>query len=295
MNLDRILLRRACVSAAAAALSAGCATARLASGWARSAVIANGSVDDWVDKYASSTMKGGLQLTVANDDDRLYAMARFRANDERWVHATSHGGMTLRVAGPGKRVLSFRLPRGPERAPGERPGWSADSMPGKTGDSPTERPRQTWRGTVPVFPAEFVDKLVVTDVDKNVVPVDPEGSQGPAAGFSSDNGMCTYEFSVPLRDSAVGRYSLGAGVGTGLNLTVTAGPGAAQGEITRGEMQRDGGQPQGGGPGREEMPGSRRGFGRGGPGRGGPQGGPPGGHAVASPSVSIALRLAAAP
>ena len=84
-------------------------------------------------------MKDGLQLSVANDAERLYVMARFRANDAAWSRAAAMGGLTLRVTGPGKRTMSFRLPEGPERAPGQRPGWAADSaqaeMIGKTGDS----------------------------------------------------------------------------------------------------------------------------------------------------------------
>jgi hypothetical protein len=270
--------------ASATALVAGCATARLASGWAPGPVTANGLADEWSDKQASSTMKDGLQLTVANDAERLYVMAKFRANDPQWSRAASRGGLTVTVTGPRKRTMSFRLPEGPERVDhGQRPGWSADSAQG-------EMPRRTKR----VW-AEFDGTLVVTDFDKNAIPVAPDGSQGPAAGFSSENGMCVYEFSIPLNDSAVGHYSLGASAGTGLNLTVTAGPSATQREAMRGEMQREGGPPQGGGgPGDGGMPCRRGGVGNGGPGHGGPQGGRPGGQAAASPSISIAVRLAAA-
>ena len=278
----------AVLAAAVAALAAGCATARVASGWAPTAVAANGSADDWADKQVCSTMKDGLQLTVANDAERLYVMAKFRANDPQWSRAASRGGLTLRVSGPRKRTMSFRLPRGPERIDrGQGPGWSAATaqveMIGKTGDSPSERLRRTRRGTVPVFPAEFEGKLVVTDFDKNVVPVPTDGSQGPAAGFSSENEMCVYEFSVPLRDTSSGHYSLDAGAGAGLNLTVTAGTGAAQREAMRGEMQPGGGPPPGGrGPGNGGMPGGR--------------GGPAGGHAeMANPSVTVAVRLATIP
>jgi hypothetical protein len=104
------------------------------------------------------------------------------------------------------------------------------------------------------------------------------GSHGPAAGFFSENGMCVYEFSIPLQDSAFGHYSLGAGAGTGLNLTVTAGPSA---EMRR-AMQE------------QTRPHGRGGIG-GGAGPGGPRRGPPGGQAIATPSVSVALRLAVGP
>lgn len=281
---------------AAAALVAGCATARVASGWAPSAVVANGTTDDWADKQVCSEMKGGLRLSVANDADRLYVMAEFRANDPQWSRAASRGGLTLQVVGPGKRTMSFRLPEGPGRTPGRGPGWSGDStqaeMSGKTGDSPSGRLRPTRRGTVPVFPAEFEGKLAVTDVDKNVIPVNPDGSQGPAAGFSSNNGMCIYEFSVPLRDSAPGHYSLGTGAGVGLNLTVTAGPSAEMRRAMQ-EQMRPQGSPGGGGFG-GGGPRGQGGF-DGGPGHGDHQGGMHGGQEAASPSLSIAVRLAAGP
>jgi hypothetical protein len=298
----RIHFRRmAVLGTAAAALAAGCATARLASGWAPSSVTANGLADEWSDKQACTTMKDGLQLTVANDAERLYVMAKFRANDPQWSRATSHGGMTLRVVGPGKRVMGFRLPGEPERAPG--PSWQArsgdarDTIRNSRADLAAEA-HVGQHGHVPApMWAELEGKLVVTDVDKLDIPVVPDGSQGPAAGFSSVNGMCIYEFSIPLNDSALGHYSLGAGVGTGLNLTVTAGPGAAQREAIRGEMARGGGPPQGdGGPGNGGMPGGRGGFGGGGPSRGRPQGGPAVGHTeMANPSVSVAVRLAVEP
>ena len=275
----------AVLAVALAALAAGCATARLASGWAPSAVTANGSADDWTDKQVCSTMKDGLQLSVANDAERLYVMAKFRANDPHWSRAASRGGLTLRVAGPRKRTMIFRLPQGPERVPDQRRGWTGDTA--ETQMSPRMNPM--W--------AELEGKLVVTDFDKNVVPVDPEGSQGPAAGFSSENGMCVYEFSVPLQDTALGHYSLGAGVGTGLNLTVTAGPDAEMRQAMH-EM-RSQGSPEGGGGfggGGQRGMGGRGGFGGGGPGRGRPQGGPPGGHTeTANPSVSVAVRLAIEP
>ena len=278
-------LRLMAVSAAAAmALVAGCATARVASGWAPTSVVANGSVDDWADKQVCSTMKDGLQLSVANDAECLYVMAKFRANDPQWSRAASRGGLTLRVVGPNKRTMSFRLPEGPERAQGQRPGWSADSALGET-----PRPAN------PMW-AEFEGKLVVTDVDKNVIPVNPDGSQGPAAGFSSENGMCVYEFSVPLRDTTLGHYSLRAGAGAGLNLTVTAGPSAEMRQAMQ-EM-RSQGSPEGGGGfggGGQRGMGGHGGFG-GGPGRGGPQGGPPGRHTeTANPSVEVAVRLAVEP
>lgn len=277
----------AVLAAAAAALVAGCATARVASGWAPSAVVADGSADDWADKQVCSTMKDGLQLSVANDAERLYVIAKFRANDPQWSRAASRGGLTLTVTGPRKRTMSFRLPKGPERAQGQRPGWSADS-------AQAEMPRRM----NPMW-AEFEGKLAVTDFDKNVVPVDPDGSQGPAAGFSSDNGMCIYEFSVPLQDTSLGHYSLGAGVGTGLNLTVTAGPDAEMRQAMQ-EM-RSQGTPEGGGGfggGGPRGMGGRGGFG-GGNGGGGSHGGYGGGHGgqseAANPSVSIAVRLAAGP
>ena len=100
-------------------------------------------------------------------------------------------------------------------------------------------------------------------------------------------------FSVPLQDTFLGHYARGAGVGTGLNLTVTAGPGAEMRRAMQEMRSRgspDGGEDFGGGGPRRGL-GGRGGFGGGGPGRGGP----PAGQTAASTSVSVVARLAAAP
>jgi len=271
------------IAAAVAATISGCATARLASNWAPSAVLANGNAADWADKQAWSRMKDGLQLSVANDAGRLYVMAKFRANDPQWSRAAAMGGVMLRVVGPGKKTMSFRLPKGPEPSPRRGgPGWAPVAAP---------------EGTPPRMEqmrAELEGKLVVTDIDKNDIPVPADGSQGPAAGFSDENGMCVYEFSVPLRDTAFGHYSLGANAGAGLNLTVTAGLSSDQRREMREQMGLPGGRPEGGEGPAGGFGGGERGRG-GGPGRGGPQGGPPGGQSVGNPALSIAVRLATAP
>ncbi|HTW90746.1 MAG TPA: hypothetical protein VMH22_03475 [bacterium] len=286
MNHATMKSRLSVVIVAVAALAAGCSTAWLASGWAPSPIVANGSADDWAGKQVLSTMNNGLQLSVANDAERLYVMAKFRANDPQWSRAAGRGGLTLRVVGPGKRTMSFRLPKGPERAQGQHPGWSADSAQAEM----PQRMNPAW--------AELAGKLVVTDVDKNIVPVEPDGSAGPAAGFSDDNGMCMYEFSVPLKDTAVGHYSLRAGAKDGLNLTVTAGPDAETRQAMqemRSQDKSEGGDFGGGGYG-----GGGRGFGGhggygGGSGHSGSQGGWHGGEQASNPSVSVAVRLAVAP
>ena len=103
MNLHVVPVcsRLIAVLVVAAAVVAGCAAARLASGWAPTAVAANGSPDDWGDKQICSTMKDGLQLSVANDAERVYVLAKFRANDPKWSSAASRGGLSLRVVDPG--------------------------------------------------------------------------------------------------------------------------------------------------------------------------------------------------
>lgn len=124
--------------------------------------------------------------------------------------------------------------------------------------------------------------------------VPPDGAQGPAAGFSKENGMCVYEFSIPLQDSAFGHYSLGAGAGTGPNLTVTAGLSAEMRRAMQEQMRpqsppEENGSDFGGG-----RPRGRGGSG-GGAGPGGPRCGPPGGQAVVNPCLSVAVRLADGP
>ena len=96
-----------------------------------------------------------------------------------------------------------------------------------------------------------------------------------AAGFSREDRMCVYEFSIPLQDSAFGHYSLGTGAGTGLNLTVTAGPSVEMHRAMQEQMR-----PQG-----------RGGIG-GGAGPGGRRRAPPDRQAVPNPSLAVAVRPA---
>jgi len=77
----------ALLTAGGAALLLGCAaTAQLAGGWAPGTLTADGDPSDWTGRQAAYQMKDGLQIT---DAERLYVMARFRANDERWAQSAA--------------------------------------------------------------------------------------------------------------------------------------------------------------------------------------------------------------
>jgi hypothetical protein len=264
--------------------AAGCATARLASGWASGPVTADGLDDDWSGLQVCSTMKDGLQMTVANDAERLYVMAKFRANDPRWSRAAG-AGMTVRVTDARRRTMSFRLPEGPGRRFADDElrmtdeGIGRDRMPADSGPGPGGMPGR-WRQAH----AELAGKLVVTDLDKVEIPVPADGSQGPAAAFLDNNAICLYEFSIPLSDSTFGHYSIDTRPGTGLHVTVTAGPSDDERKAMREQMGRrgppgGGEMPSGGGPG---GPSEGR-SGQGGPGRGGSRGGPPGVQTLENP------------
>lgn len=276
----------ALLTAAGAVLFPGCATtAQLASGWAPGALTADGDPSDWTGQQPAYEMKDGLQLSVVNDARQLYVMAKFRANDENWARSAAMGGLTVRVTNSRRQTTSYRLPQGPERQRPDHPS-GAQSDSGRGFDQMRPRMEQ--------MRAEWQGKLLVTLPDKSETDLPADGSNGPAAGFQNDNGMCVYEYSIPLGDTGLaGFYAVHAGAGDQLQVAVSAGLSTEERAALRDQMRSEhpsgwgGGGMQGGGSGR---PG---GFGGGGSGGGMHEGGHgPGGAMAENPELSVSVRLA---
>jgi hypothetical protein len=130
--------------------------------------------------------------------------------------------------------------------------------------------------------------------DKSETDLPADGSEGPAAGFKDDNGMCVYEFNVPLSDTGLAVfYAVHARAGDRVQVGVSAGLSAEDRAAFRDQMRSQhpsgwgGGGPGGGGTGRSG------GFGGGGPG-GGMHGGDrgPGGAMTENPELSVSVQLA---
>ena len=276
----------ALLAAAGAALFLGCATtAQLASGWAPGTLTADGDPSDWGGQQPAYEMKDGLQLTVINDARQLYVMAKFRANDEHWARSAATGGLTVRVTNSHRQTTSYRLPQGPEfNRPDRSPGAQPDSGHGFDMMRPRmEQMRAEWQG-----------KLLVTLSDKSQTDLPADGSQGPAAGFQNDDGMCVYEYSIPLGDTGLtGFYAVHARAGDRVQVAVSAGLSAEERAAFRDQMRSQhpsgwgGGGPEGGGTGRSG------GFGGGGSGGGMHGGGHgPGGAVTENPELSVSVQLA---
>jgi hypothetical protein len=107
-------------------------------------------------------------------------------------------------------------------------------------------------------------------IEEKEIPV--EGTEGPAAAFAIDQGLYTYEFSIPLAKGTVRYYGLGISPEDRLTVKATWGD---MSEIRRGMGGHD--RPEGGGPPGDGMPGGMGGGMPGGMGGGMPPGGGPGG------------------
>ena len=143
--------------------------------------------------------------------------------------------------------------------------------------------------------AEWQGKLLVTLPDKSETDLSADGSQGPAAGFKDDNGMCVYEFSVPLGDTGLaGFYAVHARAGDRIQGAVIAGLAAEERAALR--DQRGSGRPPGWGGGSGAEGGGRGGpggFGGGRSGGGMPGGGHgPGGPTTENPELTVSVQLA---
>ncbi len=276
----------ALLTAVALPFFAGCATARLASGWTSGQVAADGDPSDWTGQQPAYLVNDGLQLTVVNDTQRLCVMAKFRANDEQWARQAGMGGLTVRVTNPHRQTVSYRLPQGPERTRSDHHlEAEPDSGPGfGMMRQRMEQVRAQWQG-----------RLLVTLSDKSQTDLPADGSQGPAAGFKTDNGMCVYEFSLPLSDTGRSGFSaVNARAGDRVRVTVSAGLSAEERAAFRDQMQSQsphgwgGERPEGGGFG---GPG---GFGEGGRGGAHGTGRGPGQGMSSNPELSVTVQLAGA-
>jgi len=197
-----------------------------------------------------------VSLGMANDSGRLYVLLRTGRQDvARLIRMT---GLTLYFDSNGKQKKDFKLfyRGGPDLKPPR--GQDADFGGGRGmgGMRPEPPPEQ--------FRCYQKDRIIEKDI-----PTD--GTEGPAVGLDTTQGLYAYEFSVPLGESGVRYYGMGAEPGA--RITV----GLIWGDMS--DMPRPGGMGggRGGGMGGGPPGGMGGGMGRGGGGRGGKGGGRMGG------------------
>jgi hypothetical protein len=197
--------------------------------------------------------------------------------------------MTVRVTGRGRKAVGFRLVAGPEpQGPFRRDADSAVAPRGRA-----------YAGGPPGRDAGLVGKVVVISPDGTEMPLPADGTHGPAAGYACADGMCTYEFAIPLQDAgAQGHFGIAAAPGSSIKVSASAGPSAAERQALRDRMPSGPGDgpPSGGFGGGDDGFGPPGGGGRGfGPPGGGMGRGPGGSQTETNPELSVTVRLASVP
>jgi hypothetical protein len=247
--------------------TAQCKDATVAAQWTQQIVTFSGQRSDWPNGSIGSLEGKEASLGLSNDSQNVYVMLFFR--NEQWARMIKSTGLTLWLDPQGKKKKQFmvKLVGGPSwedlmKASGRDPAKQQDRMP--PGMDYKMKEKQGSDTTFTCFQKDYI-------IEK---PIPLNGQEGPAAVFATDKGFFIYEFSVPLKESSVLYYGLGARPGQNISLGLIWGEMDQEHMRGKGEGSEGGmGGGMGGGPGG----GGGMGGGMGGPGGGmGPGGGPGG-------------------
>jgi hypothetical protein len=236
-------------------LVTGCKTQEVPSHWLTVPIQVDGKMTEWSE--IPITYFEGAVLGLGNDDKNLYIHFRFKS--PAWAQAVRKTGLTLWIDANGKKdkEIGIRFYGGPspKELMAARGNEQFDNMPQEQKQDFLEREAQTANKFI------FFDNSYYVE---DSIPVD--GSKGPAAGYDTSLGFYSYEFSIPLQESAVQFYGLGVQPGQTICL------GAEWGgmRFDRGGMPGKPPGGMGGGPpgGIGAGPPGGMGGGRGGPGGG---------------------------
>jgi len=233
-------------------LATGCNIQEVPSYWSTEPVQVDGKSTDWSNKPMTYFQDEGVALGLSNDAENLYVLFRFQ--DPEWARVIRMTGLTLWLDVNGKKGKNFmiRYKGGPSlarmRAAGE--GGDLDQIPPEL----NERLMRQEGSSEDRFTCFAKDRIIEKSIPTG-------GSQGPAAGYDTSLGFYSYEFSVPLQESGVRYYGIGAQPGQTISI------GAVWGDLS--SLRSKGGREGG-------MGGGRGGMGGGPPDRGGMGGGPGG-------------------
>jgi len=228
----------------------GCKSEEVTTSWSNQTCQVDGKIDDWMEYPSKYYDDQAAALSLRSDDKNLYILFRFK--DEQWARTIRMSGLTIWIDRDGNKSkkLGIRYTGGPEGLAGPGgPGGREGSMPGRSRESMPQSMKPPEEALV------FFDESRILEVS---VPLN--GERGPAARCDTSMGFYAYEFRIPLSDTIVRSYGLGATPGQKLGM------GAMWGHMS---AATDKGRPSGG----------RGGMGGGPPGggRGGGMGGPPDG------------------
>ena len=189
----------------------GCNTQKMTCHWTSLPIQVDGHMDDWADIPVSFFAEKGYTIGLANDDERLYLLLRFR--DSKWAASIRAKGLTLwfNANGDKDEDITIHYRGGP---PMEE--LSAQSK---------------WMST---FHSDSLAETFTYAVKDMIIekPISPDGSSGPAVAFALDQGFFNYEFSIPLAEGEVRHYGLVTQTGK------TLGVGAKWGGFDRRGVER---------------------------------------------------------
>lgn len=190
----------------------GCKNSTIPAQWTSTAITVDGQSSDWSELRTTYFEDEQVVLGIANDSSRLYILFRFK--ELQWARAIRMSGLTFWFdpkggkdkkimlsynGGPALDELRNREPSDHERL--------ARNMPPEF----TERGDQMMREREPQLQIMIEDRIAK-------MPIAADGSLGPQVAFAMDHGMFCYEFSIPLQESEVRLYGLGAAPGSAVGI-----------------------------------------------------------------------------
>jgi hypothetical protein len=190
----------------------GCKEERLASVWTTAAMSVDGYSSDWNDIPRTIFDDPRASIGVCNDSSRLYIL--FHINEPDLVLAAKRNGLTIWLTADGRKKKTFGLNYTSAIGAFYRSG--RDAPFGDTHEELVDSMRMRFQPPVPEGLA------LLYGSERNRIPLHAQEAGVPVAGFQSEGGGLTYEFSVPLVAAAT-QYGLDASLGATIMVGVELG------------------------------------------------------------------------
>ncbi|MDD4052138.1 MAG: hypothetical protein PHR28_09615 [candidate division Zixibacteria bacterium] len=234
-------------------------TVEIPSQWVQTPLKIDGARADWPERSILFFADQEAFIGVCNDSTNLYLVLHFR--DADWARWIRMGGLTVYLDAEGKKGKDFKLKFTGGPTMKEIMAASGKSATGQTGRMSQNRDEKM-PGMNDNIENPFLCYQKKYMMEK-AIPMD--GSEGPAVAGAMEKEFLVYEFYIPLKESTIKTFGLGA------KPDKPVGVGFIWGDMEMKRPEGMGGGPGGGGGG---MP---PGGGPGGGGGGMPPGGGPGG------------------
>jgi len=249
----------------------GCNMQEVPSSWNTNNIKIDGRINDWEGASGTFFSDQNASVLILNDQENMYIL--FRTSDAQWAQTIKMTGLTLYFNGKGKKkkdsYICFK--GGPDmkdlmknKMGGQMPG----GMSGGTGTQGDSKRGIMMGGDDRQIMADAPPSLVCYSkeiMSEKAVPLDSR--DGLAAAYDTCQGLYTYEVRIPLAESTIMDYGIGAETGAKVAI------GALWGSTGEREEKMGGAPPSG----MDGGGGGRGGGGKGGGRSGGMGGGPPGG------------------